>query len=166
MLLLHLLLTVTSIDLEQTAEMLPLHPVCLPCMSGPDIWCSLPMHLSEFAAGRPSETGCQSVSLLRPMYRAAAVMTGAHKQRGGLLCQACCHPQIVRRDDNLMGGTEHLGMHDIMGRLVAKAFQEYDVAVQKWVRAQMMLASVLWHIESEGGHCSRGSHPCFCARRL
>ena len=53
-----------------------------------------------------------------------------------------------------MGGSEHLSMQDIMGRLVSRAFHEYDAALQRVVKAHMLLASVLWHAGAEGGvHC-------------
>ena len=57
--------------------------------------------------------------------------------------QACCHPQVVRREDSLMGGSKHLGMADIMGRLVMRAFHDYDGALQRLVKARVTHAAVL-----------------------
>ena len=66
------------------------------------------------------------------------------------LVQACCHPQVVRKDDSLMGGSERLSMLDIMARLVGRAFHDYDAALQRVIKAHMMLAAVLWHLGLEG----------------
>lgn len=50
----------------------------------------------------------------------------------------------MRQDDGLMGGSEHLSMTDILGRLVLRAFRDYDNALQRSMKARMMLAAVLW----------------------
>lgn len=50
-----------------------------------------------------------------------------------------------------MGGSEHLSMADIMGRLVNKAFHDYDTNVQKMVQKQMMHAAVLLDRGYPGG---------------
>ncbi|KAK9805422.1 hypothetical protein WJX73_004034 [Symbiochloris irregularis] len=62
-----------------------------------------------------------------------------------MLRQVCCHPQVVRQDDWLMGGSEHLSMTDVLGRLALRAFRDYDSVLQRSVKARMMLAAVLWN---------------------
>ncbi|KAK9805425.1 hypothetical protein WJX73_004310 [Symbiochloris irregularis] len=61
-----------------------------------------------------------------------------------MLRQICCHPQVVRQNDMLMGDSEHLSMTDLLGRLTLRSFREYDSVAQRLVKARMMLAAVLW----------------------
>lgn len=42
-----------------------------------------------------------------------------------VLRQTCCHPQIVRRGDEMLGPAR-LSMRQIMGRLLEKTISEYD----------------------------------------
>ena len=55
------------------------------------------------------------------------------------LRQACCHPQIVRRNDNVLGN-ERLGMSDIMRKLSQKAYLEYDNALRIYIQACLVKA--------------------------
>lgn len=58
------------------------------------------------------------------------------------LRQACCHPQIVRRNDNVLGN-ERLGMSDIMRKLSQKAYLEYDSALRTYMQACLVKAAAL-----------------------
>ena len=58
------------------------------------------------------------------------------------LRQACCHPQIVRRNDNVLGN-ERLGMSDIMRKLSQKAYLEYDSALRIYLQACLLKAAAL-----------------------
>ena len=60
------------------------------------------------------------------------------------LRQSCCHPQIVRACDSLLGGRGggRLSMQDIMARLTAKAYMEYDQAARAHAIARLLQEAV------------------------
>ena len=60
------------------------------------------------------------------------------------LRQSCCHPQIVRACDSLLGarGGGRLSMQDIMARLTAKAYMEYDQAARAHAIARLLQEAV------------------------
>ena len=57
------------------------------------------------------------------------------------LRQSCCHPQIVRTSDNMLG-KDRLSMQDIMVRLTHKAYNEYDQAARAHVTARLLQEAV------------------------
>ncbi|KAL4426809.1 hypothetical protein ABPG77_006595 [Micractinium sp. CCAP 211/92] len=76
------------------------------------------------------------------------------------LRQSCCHPQIVRRTDELLG-KDRKSMREIMFALVVKAsrpaYGEWDQAARRLLDARLILAAVLSGV---------GSHPEECLRPL
>lgn len=57
------------------------------------------------------------------------------------LRQCCCHPQIVRTSDSMLG-RDRLSMQDIMARLTSKAYMEYDQAARAHVTARLLQEAV------------------------
>lgn len=57
------------------------------------------------------------------------------------LRQCCCHPQIVRTSDSMLG-RDRLSMQDIIARLTAKAYSEYDQAARAHTTARLLQAAV------------------------
>ncbi len=57
------------------------------------------------------------------------------------LRQCCCHPQIVRTSDSMLG-KDRLSMQDIMARLTTKAYMEYDQAARAHVTARLLQEAV------------------------
>lgn len=60
------------------------------------------------------------------------------------LRQSCCHPQIVRACDSMLGGKggARLSMQDIMARLTAKAYMEYDQTARAHAIARLLQEAV------------------------
>ncbi|KAL0028145.1 hypothetical protein WJX77_009970 [Trebouxia sp. C0004] len=57
------------------------------------------------------------------------------------LRQCCCHPQIVRTSDSMLG-KDRLSMQDIITRLTTKAYMEYDQAARAHVTARLLQEAV------------------------
>lgn len=57
------------------------------------------------------------------------------------LRQSCCHPQIVRTSDAMLG-KGRLSMQDIMARLTGKAYNEYDQAARAHATARLLQEAV------------------------
>lgn len=66
------------------------------------------------------------------------------------LRQACCHPQIVRRQDALLG-QQRLSMDQILARLTTQAFSHYDNAIRAWVLARVIHIAVCAHFTKQLG---------------
>ena len=66
------------------------------------------------------------------------------------LRQACCHPQIVRRQDALLG-QQRLSMEQILARLTTQAFSHYDNAVRGWVAVRIIRIAAQAHFSKKIG---------------
>ena len=66
------------------------------------------------------------------------------------LRQACCHPQIVRRQDALLG-QQRLSMDQILVRLTTQAFNQYDNALRAYLLLQAIQCTVQAHFSKTLG---------------
>lgn len=66
------------------------------------------------------------------------------------LRQACCHPQIVRRQDALLG-QQRLSMDQILVRLTTQAFNQYDNALRAYHLLQVIHLAVQAHFSKSLG---------------
>lgn len=73
--------------------------------------------------------------------RASTRGTGRALQAFTALRQSCCHPQIVRRRDQVLG-KERLSMREIMEKLVVKVRRPGLLATEPWRRG--WLAGACW----------------------
>ncbi|KAK9831775.1 hypothetical protein WJX74_008901 [Apatococcus lobatus] len=77
--------------------------------------------------------------------------TGAKVMRSMTeLRQACCHPQIVRRQDALLG-QQRLSMDQILVRLTTQAFNQYDNALRAYLLLQAIHGAVQAHFSKSLG---------------
>ncbi|KAK9861722.1 hypothetical protein WJX84_002580 [Apatococcus fuscideae] len=66
------------------------------------------------------------------------------------LRQACCHPQIVRRQDALLG-QQRLSMEQILARLTTQAFSQYDNAMRAWLLSRIIHTAAQAHFVKKIG---------------
>ncbi len=66
------------------------------------------------------------------------------------LRQACCHPQIVRRQDALLG-QQRLSMGQILARLTTQAFSHYDNTLRAWLLMRIVHIAAQAHFAKNIG---------------
>ena len=77
------------------------------------------------------------------------------------LRQACCHPQIVRRQDALLG-QQRLSMEQILARLTTQAFSHYDNALRAWLLARIIHIAAQAHFSKKIGELNLDTSRCGC----
>lgn len=81
------------------------------------------------------------------------------------LRQACCHPQIVRRQDALLG-QQRLSMDQILVRLTTQAFNQYDNALRAYHLLQVTHLAVQAHFSKSLGENRQQLAAQICADTL